>query len=78
MQRSAVVTRQCSRTGCSVRATVTLTYHYGRSQVWLDDLAAERDPHAYDLCDRHGARVSVPAGWCLDDRRYGPHSLIAV
>jgi len=77
-ERSAVVSRQCSRTGCSERATVTLTYHYGRSQVWLDDLTPERDPHAYDLCGRHGARLSVPAGWYLDDRRYGQHTLIAV
>jgi hypothetical protein len=70
--------RQCSRPGCSEPAGVTLTYHYGRSQVWLDELSAERDPHAYDLCDRHAARLSVPAGWSLDDRRYGHHRLIAV
>jgi hypothetical protein len=55
-----------------------LTYHYGRSQVWLDHLSAERDPHAYDLCERHAARLSVPAGWALDDRRFGHHALIAV
>jgi hypothetical protein len=55
-----------------------LTYHYGRSQVWLDDLTAERDPHAYDLCARHGARLSVPAGWYLDDRRFEHTALIAV
>ena len=42
---------------------MTLTYEYGRSQVWLDDLAAERDPHAYDLCRRHADRLSVPLGW---------------
>ena len=42
--------RQCSRTGCSDRASVTLTYQYSRSQVWLDDLTAERDPHGYDMC----------------------------
>lgn len=70
--------RQCSRTGCSERAEVTLTYHYGRSQVWLDDLSAERDPHAYDLCGRHAARLSVPSGWLLDDRRISHHALIAV
>ena len=46
-----------------------MTYHYGRSQVWLDDLTAERDPHAYDLCDRHAARLSPPQGWQLRDRR---------
>jgi hypothetical protein len=70
--------RLCSRTGCSEPADVTLSYHYGRSQVWLDHLSPERDPHAYDLCDRHAARLSVPAGWSLDDRRYGQPTLIAV
>jgi hypothetical protein len=61
--------RQCSRTGCAAPADATLTYQYGRSLVWLDDLAAERDPHSYDLCHRHAARLSVPNGWRLDDRR---------
>lgn len=77
-ERSSVGGRQCSRPGCSDRAGVTLTYHYGRSQVWLDDLAPERDPHAYDLCGRHAERLSVPSGWYLDDRRFGHHTLIAV
>lgn len=48
---------------------MTLTYEYARSQVWLDELRAERDPHAYDLCRRHAARLSVPQGWRLGDRR---------
>jgi len=61
--------RQCSRPDCSERAAVTLTYEYGRSQVWLDDLLPERDPHAYDLCRRHAANLSVPLGWHLADRR---------
>ncbi len=62
-------TRQCSRPGCAERATVTLTYEYGRSKVWLDELRPERDPHAYDLCRRHAERQSVPQGWYLADRR---------
>jgi len=61
--------RQCSRTGCAEAATVTLTYQYGRAQVWLDDLTDEREPHGYDLCERHSARLSVPNGWRLEDRR---------
>lgn len=61
--------RQCSRPGCAERAVVTLTYDYGRSQVWLDELLVERDPHAYDLCRRHAARLSVPVNWGLTDRR---------
>jgi Protein of unknown function (DUF3499) len=63
------VQRQCSRSGCAEEAVVTLTYQYARSAVWLDDLSAERDPHSYDLCRRHGARLSVPHGWRLEDRR---------
>ena len=46
-----------------------LTYEYRRSHVWLDDLLAERDPHAYDLCRRHADELSVPLGWVLTDRR---------
>ena len=61
--------RQCSRPTCSDVAVVTLTYEYRRSQVWLDNLSAERDPHAYDLCRRHADDLSVPLGWHLADRR---------
>ena len=61
--------RQCSRSGCAEDAAVTLTYQYGRALVWLDDLTFDREPHAYDLCERHGARLSVPNGWRLEDRR---------
>jgi len=67
--RMALVTnRQCTRTGCSEHAAVTLTYDYDNSHVWLDRLSPERDPHAYDMCDRHAARLSVPHGWRLEDR----------
>jgi hypothetical protein len=61
--------RQCSRTGCAAPADATLTYQYGRSLVWLDELAPERDPHSYDLCERHAGRLSVPQGWILENRR---------
>ncbi len=61
--------RQCSRPGCAELAVGTLTYQYGRAQVWLDALTPERDPHAYDLCQDHATRLSVPLGWHLDDRR---------
>ena len=64
------VARQCSRTGCSEAATASLTYDYAHAMAWLDPLHAERDPHAYDLCDRHAARLSPPQGWQLRDRRF--------
>jgi hypothetical protein len=57
---------------------VTLSYQYGRAQVWLDDLSAERDPHDYDLCERHAGRLTVPQGWQLRDRRPDALRLIAV
>ncbi len=79
MHRPVLADRQCSRSGCSDAAAVTLSYHYGRQQVWIDALHPNRDPHVYDLCDRHADRLSVPQGWHLDDRRRGRHtSLIAV
>lgn len=48
---------------------MTLTYEYGRAQVWLDALHPERDPHAYDLCARHAERLKAPQGWQVRDRR---------
>jgi hypothetical protein len=78
MDRPRVAERQCSRSGCADTAAVTLTYHYGQSQVWIDYLWPEREPHMYDLCFRHAARLSVPLGWHLDDRRHSRHALVAV
>jgi hypothetical protein len=63
------MSRQCSRSGCADHAIATLSYQYARSIVWLDDLSADRDPHNYDLCQRHAARLSVPNGWRMEDRR---------
>jgi hypothetical protein len=39
------------------------------AQVWLDELAGDRDPHAYDLCGRHADRLTAPQGWQVRDRR---------
>jgi hypothetical protein len=64
--------RHCSRPGCAESAAATLTYAYAGRAVWLDGLTAEREPQAYDLCQRHADRVSVPQGWRLDDRRARP------
>ncbi len=63
------VMRQCSRSGCSESAVVTLTYQYTHAQVWLDALAPEREPHAYDMCNRHAGRLTAPQGWQVCDRR---------
>lgn len=46
-----------------------LSYDYAQRLAWLDDVGLERDPHAYDLCEHHAGRLTVPAGWMLEDRR---------
>jgi hypothetical protein len=49
------------------------------AQVWLDGLSVDRDPHEYDLCDRHAERLTAPQGWQVRDRRQPAHpTLIAV
>ncbi len=79
IERPLAADRQCSRSGCSNAAAVTLSYHYGQSQVWIDRLWPEREPHMYDMCEQHAERLSVPRGWHLDDRRGSRHAaLIAV
>ena len=61
--------RKCSRQLCRETPTITLTYQYGRAIVWIDDLAEDADPHSYDLCERHGKRITPPSRWRLEDRR---------
>ncbi len=61
--------RLCARPECGRTATSSLTYHYASGAVWVDPLPPERDPAGYDLCEMHAARVRVPHGWRLLDRR---------
>ena len=61
--------RLCSRPTCGAPAAATATYSYGSRTVWMDNLDEELDPHSYDLCERHAARLNVAVGWALDDRR---------
>ena len=61
--------RHCARPTCGAPAAATLTYQYGSRSVWLDNLDEELEPSAYDLCSGHAARLSVPVGWALEDRR---------
>jgi hypothetical protein len=41
----------------------TLTYVYRDSTAVLGPLAAYVEPHCYDLCEMHAARLVVPRGW---------------
>lgn len=69
--------RGCSRAGCRTQATMTLTYVYAESTAVVGPLATYSEPHAYDLCAVHGARLKVPHGWNvikqeLDGQIQGP------
>jgi len=47
-----------------VRAAVaTLTFVYSDQTAVLGPLAMFAEPHAYDLCEAHGERLSAPRGW---------------
>jgi hypothetical protein len=56
-------TRRCSRTACDRPAVTTLTYVYADQTAVVGPLATYAEPHSYDLCDLHGARLSAPRGW---------------
>ncbi len=69
--------RSCSRVSCSAVATMTLTYIYSESTAVLGPLATFSEPHAYDLCDKHSTRLTVPNGWNVirqdaDENQTGP------
>jgi hypothetical protein len=55
--------RRCSRPGCKQDAVYTLTYVYRDSTAVLGPLAAYVEPHCYDLCEKHAARLTAPRGW---------------
>jgi hypothetical protein len=69
--------RACSRVSCRAVASMTLTYIYGDSTAVLGPLATFSEPHSYDLCEKHSARLTVPNGWnvirqAIDENVAGP------
>ena len=78
MNATARTSRGCSRVGCRAMATMTLTYIYADSTAVVGPLATFSEPHAYDLCEIHGKRLTVPNGWNVikeeahEDRMVGP------
>jgi hypothetical protein len=58
-----VNSRCCSRTACKLPPVYTLTYVYKDSTAVLGPLAVYVDPHSWDLCEMHAARLVVPRGW---------------
>ncbi len=63
---SSVSGRSCSRVSCRAAATMTLTYIYAESRAVLGQIATFSEPHAYDLCERHASRLTVPNGWSVE------------
>lgn len=57
--------RTCSRGGCRRKAVTTLTYVYSDSVAVVGPLATYAEPHAYDLCEMHGDKMTVPNGWTV-------------
>lgn len=57
------LSRQCSKTGCTKPSTSTLTYVYADSTMVIGPLATFAEPHSYDLCADHAARMTAPRGW---------------
>ena len=58
-------------------ATMTLTYIYAESVAVVGPLATYSEPHAYDLCEIHAERLTVPNGWeviraAITDNQSGP------
>ena len=69
--------RVCSRVTCRSVASMTLTYIYADSTAVLGPLATFSEPHSYDLCEKHSARLTVPNGWNVirqsaDENNAGP------
>jgi hypothetical protein len=60
------IVRSCSRVSCRATATMTLTYIYAESKAVVGPIATFSEPHSYDLCERHGAKLTVPNGWSVD------------
>ena len=51
---------------------MTLTYVYAESIAVVGPLATYSEPHAYDLCELHGAKLTVPNGWQVIRREINP------
>jgi len=65
MTSSVRTGRGCSRSTCRAMATMTLTYIYADSTAVLGPLATFAEPHAYDLCEFHARKLTVPNGWSV-------------
>jgi hypothetical protein len=67
--------RRCSKPSCNNRAVATLTYVYSDKTAVLGPLATFREPHCYDLCESHSARLTAPVGWEIVRLAIDPEAL---
>lgn len=56
------------RPGCDRPAAARLTYDPVACELWLDQLRGSGAP-VQELCEFHVARLTVPRGWTVTDRR---------
>ena len=63
--------RLCSKAACALPAFQTLTYVYADAQAVVGPLSERKEPHTYDLCEAHSARLVAPIGWHIV--RYRPY-----
>ena len=56
------------RPGCDRPADARLSYDTISCQVWLDQMPERLGP-VQEICQFHAARLTVPRGWTLNDRR---------
>lgn len=63
--RPSTAGRCCTRSSCKSNAVATLTYIYSDSTAVLGPLSTFVEPHAYDLCESHSERLTVPKGWIV-------------
>ncbi len=76
-QYGAQVSRQrvCSKPSCTGQAVATLTYVYSDCTAVVGPLATYAEPHCYDLCQKHGERLTAPQGWEIVRLEPDPDSL---
>jgi len=61
------------RPGCDRPAEARLSYDTISCQVWLDQMPDRLGP-VQEICQFHAARLTVPRGWRLNDRRVDLHA----
>jgi Protein of unknown function (DUF3499) len=69
--------RTCARPGCSSPAAAILTYDREALTAYLFEIDDPATRAPGDLCQRHTARLVLPRGWQLHDRRAAAQEAVA-